>query len=335
MPAAEGTLRSLRERLDKIVNEDHLPKLVRPGLGDLNFESAIPLLEMLISMFRVVHGSDLKALPQAAAQAFNDKAGQLLVWLQEVERFRLDRTDSLRHHRNLITQLDQMVSSDISSVGGYISYLVNDQTAFQERMAELQSNRDETERIVGEAQAALGAVRGIAGEAGVEKHSSIFGEQATTDSAAAGRWLVWAGVLGGVSLAWILGALWILPPSTETLAKVIGELGGRFAILTLLLFALGFALRQYASSKHNQTVNLHRQNALRTFKTFVSAADDPEIRDAVLLEAARSIFVPQSSGFLRGRQETESPSMLVEVIRRIGSTSSNKSQSQTGVSHRF
>ena len=325
MPATEETLAPLREKLDKIVNADHLPKLVRPGLGDLNFESTIPLLETLISMFRVVQGSDLRALPQAAAQAFNDKAGQLLVWLQEVEGFRLERSDSPRRHHNLITQLDQMVTSDISSVGGYISYLLNEHTAFRDRMAELQANRDETKRIVGEARAALDAVKGIAGEAGVEQHSNIFGEQATTDSAAADRWLKWAGLLGGVSLAWILGALWIWPPSTETPSKVIAELGGRFAILTLLLFALGFALRQYASSKHNQTVNLHRKNALRTFKTFVSAADDPEIRDAVLLEAARSIFVPQSSGFLRGRQETESPSMLVEVIRRIGSTSSTKS----------
>ena len=295
MPATEQALARLREQLDKIVNADHTPKLVRPSLGDLNFEGTIPLLELFISLFRVVHTSDLKALPQQAVQTFSDKAGQLLQWLGEVEVFRLDRSDSPRQHGRLLSQLEQMVSSDIS-VMGYVSYLLIDQTAFRDRVLELQANRDETKRIVNEAKAALEAVRGIAGEAGVERHSSIFGTQAEQDSSAAARWLKSAKMLGGLSLVWLV-ALLFWPLSTETTGEAIGVLGGRFTILTVLLFALGFALRQYASSKHNETVNLHRQNALRTFKTFVSAADDPEIRDAVLLEAARSIFTPQTSGF--------------------------------------
>ena len=38
MPATEQALARLREQLDKIVNADHTPKLVRPSLGELNFE---------------------------------------------------------------------------------------------------------------------------------------------------------------------------------------------------------------------------------------------------------------------------------------------------------
>ena len=64
-----------------------------------------------------------------------------------------------------------------------------------------------------------------------------------------------------------------------TVVLVIGELGGQFAILTLLAFAVGFTVRQYTSSRHNETVNLHRWNALGTFETFVSAANDQETKD--------------------------------------------------------
>lgn len=88
--------------------------------------------------------------------------------------------------------------------------------------------------------------------------------------------------------------------------------------MTLLAYGLGFSVRQHASSKHNETVNLHRQNALRTFETFVKATEDQETKDAVLLEATRSIFAAQPTGFLRTGRETESPSTIIEVIRRMG-----------------
>ena len=127
-----------------------------------------------------------------------------------------------------------------------------------------------------------------------------------------------------LSVAAVVVLLVVWAPSAETTGEIVREIGGRFVVLTLLAFALGFTVRQYTSSKHNQTLNRHRQNALRTFETFVSAADDKETRDAVLLEATRAIFAPQPSGFLRAGHETESPSTIIEVIRRFSSGTANK-----------
>ena len=124
-------------------------------------------------------------------------------------------------------------------------------------------------------------------------------------------------VLSTAAVLWLLFSRF----PVESTGEIVRGIGGRFAVLTLLAFALGFTVRQYTSSKHNETVNTHRQNALLTFETFVSAADDQDTKDAVLLEATRSIFAPQSSGFLRSGREPDSPSTMVEVIRRIGSGS--------------
>jgi hypothetical protein len=87
----------------------------------------------------------------------------------------------------------------------------------------------------------------------------------------------------------------------------------------VLLFGLAFSGRQFVASRHNETVNRHRQNALQTFETFVQGAGDPETKDAVLMEATRSIFASQPTGFLRNEGERDSPSTAIEVVRKITS----------------
>ena len=217
----------------------------------------------------------------------------------------------------------------ISEIGGYISYQLTKQTGIPEKIRELNdfiaAKREDVDGAVREVEGVLQVVQVAAGKAGVGQHSLVFGQQAKKNRRVAWGWLGLAAVFGVLSTLYVFMNLFGWVPSSETIGEVVGEIGGRFAILTLLAFALTFALRQYSSSRHNETVNLHRQNALQTFETFVGAASDQEIKDAVLLEATRSIFAPQSSGFLRSRQEAESPSMMVEVIRRLGSGSSNTS----------
>ena len=181
----------------------------------------------------------------------------------------------------------------------------------------------ETERIVEEARSVLKSIQSIAAEAGVGQQSTVFGDQATNDRSTSEKWLVRACWAGGVSLvAVFVVVFW--PLSAETTSEAVRTIGGRLAILTFFAFVLGFTVRQYTSSKHNEMVNLHRANALRTFTTFVGAASDQEMKDAVLLEATRAIFAPQPSGFLRAGHETESPSTIIEVIRRISSGTANK-----------
>jgi hypothetical protein len=56
---------------------------------------------------------------------------------------------------------------------------------------------------------------------------------------------------------------------------------------------------------------------VQTFETIVQASDDNETKGGVLLEATRSIFSAQPTGFLRVDGERESPSTVIEVLRQI------------------
>ena len=70
--------------------------------------------------------------------------------------------------------------------------------------------------------------------------------------------------------------------------------------------------------RHNEVVNRHRQNALSSFETFVAAARaDEQTKNAVLLEATRSIFALQPTGYDSTDAESAGSSQLIEVMRTL------------------
>jgi hypothetical protein len=68
-------------------------------------------------------------------------------------------------------------------------------------------------------------------------------------------------------------------------------------VFSLLLSGMLWVGRIYRAARHNYVVNKHRQNALRTFETFVKSAD-PQIKSAVLLQTTGCIFTAQNTGYV-------------------------------------
>ena len=51
------------------------------------------------------------------------------------------------------------------------------------------------------------------------------------------------------------------------------------------------------ANKHNEVINRHRENALKTYKALVDAAGADANRDIVLTNASECIFLSQTTGF--------------------------------------
>ena len=255
MPATEEAIAELTKLLDEIVGTDP-ESLSRSDLGPFSLEDATPLFDLAISLFRDIHSLDLRVMPPQMVQDGTHWAREVSTLIQEAKGFDVEGSDPMSRRRDLIQRLNSTNWSAISRLGPYVSYLATSSTAAQEKIRELGEyadvKRKDVEQIVREAEVALESVKGIAGEAGVEQHSRIFEQQAKKNGATARRWLKAAGWLGAASAGWVFMALLLWPLSTATTSEAISSLGARFAILTLLLFGLGFALRQYASSKHKR-----------------------------------------------------------------------------------
>ena len=121
------------------------------------------------------------------------------------------------------------------------------------------------------------------------------------------------------SAIYVISAYWLWGPDRGlAAADVVGELGSRFLILSLLLFGIGFSARNYAAMRHNELVNLHRLDSLTVFDTFTSGARTDQTRDAVLYEATKAVFSPGTTGYERSKAgNPPSASTTREIVRQI------------------
>ena len=86
-------------------------------------------------------------------------------------------------------------------------------------------------------------------------------------------------------------------------------------ILSILLFAIGVAARDYRANRHNQVVNRHRATAIETFELFTKGTADEQTKNAILVKATEAVFQPVGTGYQSKDAEPAPNSTIVEILR--------------------
>jgi hypothetical protein len=150
-----------------------------------------------------------------------------------------------------------------------------------------------------EATEATAAIKQIAGKSAVSAEAKHFEELAGQHKLSARWWLFASIAIAGIILGFAFSQF-LHPYSFETgKAVAYQKLATKVVSLSVLTFFLIFFVRNYNTSRHNFIVNIHRAKALETFRAFVSSATNDNIRDQILLQSSRSVFVHQTTGYLR------------------------------------
>lgn len=95
-------------------------------------------------------------------------------------------------------------------------------------------------------------------------------------------------------------------------------------LIAIFIFLISFSFKQYNINKHQQTLNLHRQNALNSYKLFTESiiGEDSNSRNALMVQVAKAIYEhTQSTGFLNDKGQTMN-SGIVELTKIIGENKS-------------
>lgn len=91
----------------------------------------------------------------------------------------------------------------------------------------------------------------------------------------------------------------------------------KLLLFSFLVGGIVWSGRVYRAHRHNYVVNKHRQNALSTFKTFVSSTQDQQTKNAVLLQATQCVFAPQVTGYITQENEASGTPQILEIVRGI------------------
>jgi hypothetical protein len=323
-----------RQRATVLTNEistSDVDLLVRASaLGNASFEEARQDFSETIMLFRQLVPL-MQSVPTAIVEEIGARAEATVGVIDEISKFDLAgqpspmdvrggliRKFASENSKNQKTLIPYVAAAGYQSLDpATVRQSVADALAHAQVSAE-QLSKEQAE-ITRKMEDALHAVQESAGKAGVARQSETFAIEATAHGNESTLWLRWTLVFGAAALAWTVVGFFILHPSdnSKDAGDIAAYLSGRLVVLSILLFGLGYSARQTSAHRHNQIVNRHRQNALTTFEAFVASTDDPETKNAVLLEATRAIFTAQQSGYLKNETDQQNPSTFVEIVRRV------------------
>jgi hypothetical protein len=300
----------------------------------LDFRNGVPVFERTLRLFRDLKEANLDNIPLNILAQLKQSAEEAIVAFQQIQQFNpAGQNNPAQVRDQLISKIEDQYHNHFARITPIIAYSVRKGTDFEllERNArttldELQRIRTDIERsgktLVAEAQASLEQVRRAAAEVGVAQHAVHFKEEAGRHKQNSTIWLIATGIMAAVALGYGVWNVWYYMTYVVeyTIGQAVQVAIAKLVIFGVLSYAVVWCGRTYRAQMHNYVINQHRQNALSTFETFVKAASDVHVKDAVLMQATQSIFSPQHSGFMEREITSDGSPKMVEIVRNAAAT---------------
>jgi len=331
------SLDGLKEQLDFLVKLKAEDFIRDQDLGTrLNFRDGVPYFERMLKLYHDLAKVNLDGIAHALIENHRQLAIQARGYFEQILSFDPNQSNPKSARDGLIDQIRDNYDGHFQRIYTTIAYSIRKGTDFealekearQTVMAVRQSSEDlkkQGDQLKKDAEAVLKSMQDAAAEVGVGHHAINFKTQADEHFQTSQKWLYATcglGVLGVIAL-WLL-FIGPLKPDVANMnpGQAIYEVVSRLMVFSVISFGIYWAAKNFDSHRHNYVVNKHRQNALTTFQTFVRAADkDQATKNAVLMQAAQAIYMPQPSGYSENGSGSPPPTNVFEVIKKFSPAS--------------
>lgn len=322
------TLKDAKDSLERIQEFDPEALVQERRLGENDFSDAVEPARRIIDLFSQIPVDNLTLFPNAELTKIKKQADAIYNQFNSIMSFNMNDGDVVNRRDSEVAGLWKQVQPTFSELLPLVSFIaaktVDIPAMEKNARATVQAISDETEALLDEirrqkddADAILEDVRKTAAERGVSEEAYQFSTQADdhkSDAVKAEKSvLIWAAAVGAYAASSIF--LHKMPFfSPESAIDSIQLVVSKVLIFVVLAAILAIKIKILLSHRHNEVVNRHRQNALMTYRSLVSAGGASETRDIVLQQAASAIYQPQDTGYVRAREASNSS--ITEIIPR-------------------
>lgn len=322
-----------KKSLERVQNFDATSLARTADLGrEMEFSEIVSDAERAINLFRLIPPKMFEEIPYKHVREIENQAANTFNIFKEVLDFSQRQSDATSIRESLMQKVKNLYDNIFSNIYPWISYATARSVDFsriesQARAAaqKIEDRASEMEQRFVEREATLDELidkgRTSLAEQGVTQQADYFRKEADEHATKAGEWAdavkVWAAVVSVAALASFFTHRipWIAP---QNIAEAVQFIAAKVLLVGALTFMLVRSARNYASHRHNEVVNRHKQNSLLTFEALRLAGSTEETRNIVLNHAAASIYSIPDTGYVRGGSENSSSTTnLVELIQRM------------------
>jgi len=244
------------------------------------------------------------------------------------ENREVEEVEIINFSTNLYLLLEELVILLRSAINtALIAKAIPDFTKIVEQRLNISDYNEKIKVYADEAKRIVDDIALLPTKQQVSNYSQMFEIDATKFGKVSLRWLIgtFLCLLGIIISAYIIfqvsGSVIFNPITGNPIIIPINQLIinqiSRLLLISCLFYALAICNKNYKSSKHNEILNKHRANALASFQAFVeSPSADAATKNAVLLEATKTIYGIQQTGYVQTEND-DSPNKIIEMIQSV------------------
>ena len=335
--ASQANQKKLNEvciRILAFFDEDYPSLVRRPEWGSINFEAGEATMDSLRQLATLIVELPFDLAPEDVVQNTSSYLDSAAGTLSEIDGF-----DSVQHtgadRDNLVNTLNVHAQAALQTIGSWLAVAGVLSGKLQAWTNEAKQTRDKLERVLDQAtgyateqraaiDAAVDAARAASAEAGAAAFTEDFRKEADARKSRGRQWL-WAAATSAMLALGLAGSIvfgWGIDPAQNGWQAVV-DIGGRVMGFSVLLYATVWCSRIVLANLHQESVNMHRANSIKTLQAFREAVADSTVKDAVVLEVARATFENVPPGFVAkaSAEQGSGPVRILETVRRAAKDS--------------
>lgn len=307
---ADSDLQNLLEYVNDELN--HLISIDPKGESLMPFQRfrIIKVSSHLLSLSEILNDIEKNVTPDEIEET-ND--------LTEKQQLRKNLDENrIRLREGLRTHLPEFTAA----IDSGISYITSKEILQRNKNAEDLSLRisdltKQAEEMQEKSERVLSELAMLPTKVQVSNYSKLFETESENFRRTSKWWLL--SIIGCLVGIVALPIAHILAIHNQTLASlpfdaIIQINVSKVLILTALFYGLSICNKNYKMNKHNEILNKHRKNALSSFQAFVeSPTADESTKNAVLLEATKTIYGAQQTGYMNVDSD-DSPMKIIDII---------------------
>lgn len=326
--ADQNRVAQLNKSISSVLAYKDKQLISRPEWGTMSFRNAEQDITRILSTLEMLKVLPLEYLTDAACDRIRERIDQLPPIFERLDKFTIEQSNAPSARDQITTQLHSAADPFFETSTPWIPFLAYQKGDIEENISRLadavrkanniaEAAKNDAEKKAKEIDEIIVKAREASAAAGAAVFTQDFRHESDVLERRAGPWLKAA---GGCAIATfvIAFATWFWTPSGLDNGQIIQKIASKVIALSVLATATIWCGRMYKALRHQAVTNRHRSLALQTFQAFSAAATDNQTKNAVLLEATRSIFALQSTGFVDANAE-ESPTSIIEIAKAAAS----------------
>ncbi|MFA6521027.1 MAG: hypothetical protein WCT53_01425 [Candidatus Gracilibacteria bacterium] len=318
----------------KAINFKDLERTEELGRA-LSFKQPVDLIKTIYDdLVQVFENAELLRLPSNQEQQITSLANNLLKTAQRIREFTFqgNEANASNQHKQISSDVESLNQQDLNLLPiliERISLLKLKPSEFQDQIAGAQQSIKEIEKIKNEsskmkeaAERALKDMRDSFGKEGALISVTDFGKQAEEHKSLATKWF-WGSVssIAATAILVILLFIGIFPSLNLAREGTTYPLIIQIVVFKLVLLSIAYllvyqSLKNYKINKHLYVLNKHRQLTFSVYPFMTNATNNQEQSNAIVVQAAKAIFEPGTTGYLDG-DGNPNPINLTEIINRV------------------